>query len=175
MQLNTSAIWSMHRGAWFFLQPVSHATAVLQRVPAGAVELPPEIGQRLGARKSCWLRFDASPALTTPMQRQGVWAVGDAAVSFDPMGGDGTGHALRGAVLLAACLVAVTGGEPLEKVAEHYEGRIRSAYADHLARCSELYRTGSLAAMAVRNTKPEDLRSDSDRYRLVRTRLVARA
>lgn len=69
----------------------------------------------------------------------GWLAVGDRAFAPDPICGDGVGYALRGAVLAAAAIRAITSGAPPCQILSHYERRIQRASSSHLRYLRELY------------------------------------
>lgn len=69
-------------------------------------------------------------------------ACGGAAVAFDPLSGDGTGHALREGILAAAVVRAVHRGLDPEALLAHYRTRILAAFQKHLAACLVFYNSG---------------------------------
>lgn len=75
------------------------------------------------------------PALCGP----GWLACGSAAISFDPLCGEGAGHAVREAILASAVLTAIARGEPEELLLAHYSTRILSAFLRHLETCRTFY------------------------------------
>jgi hypothetical protein len=75
---------------------------------------------------ACAPRFRSEPARSTWL------AAGDAALSFDPLCGDGTGQALRCGLLAAAVIAAIKQGEPEEGCLTHYRYRLRRAMLAHL-------------------------------------------
>jgi 2-polyprenyl-6-methoxyphenol hydroxylase-like FAD-dependent oxidoreductase len=82
----------------------------------------------------CAPRFRSEPT-------RSAWiAAGDAALSFDPLCGDGTGQALRCGLLAAAVLGAISQGEPESDCLAHYRYRLRRAMLAHLRATIGYYR-----------------------------------
>jgi hypothetical protein len=86
--------------------------------------------------------FTASPRMVTPLGGEGWIACGSAAMAFDPLCGDGTAHAVREAILACAVIRAADGGEGLEGLLSHYEGRLTAGFQRHLTQCREFYSSG---------------------------------
>ncbi|MEV7523828.1 hypothetical protein [Streptomyces sp. NPDC091371] len=85
-------------------------------------------------------RLHPAPALTpTDELPHGLLTVGAGAIRYDPLSGTGTAQALRTAVLAAAVIDADAGGTPAAALCRHYTARLRAAFNEHLATCSELY------------------------------------
>lgn len=81
----------------------------------------------------------AAAGLHPPLAEPGRLRVGDRGISVDPLCGDGTGYALRTALLACACIAAIEDGEPQSAVLAHYETRLRAAYSAHLQSCLGFY------------------------------------
>ena len=64
---------------------------------------------------------------------------GDALIALDPLRGDGTGHAARGALLAQACIGAVEDGGDPERIHAHFRERMRAVWVSHLTGCAEAY------------------------------------
>jgi hypothetical protein len=77
-----------------------------------------------------------APRLASTLCAANRIAAGDAALTLDPLRGDGTGFALRGALLAQAVIAAID--EP--RSVAHYEKRIRSVFLAHLRGCIGHYR-----------------------------------
>ena len=73
--------------------------------------------------------------------------VGDAAMALDPLRGDGSGFALRGALLAQAVIAAINAGLAREACFEHYEQRLQNVFLSHLRGCSAHYRTARYASI----------------------------
>ncbi len=69
----------------------------------------------------------------------GWLACGSAAMALDPLCGDGSGHAVREAILATAVIRA--GAEPA--MLEHYQARLRLAFERHLSLCRSYYSSGN--------------------------------
>jgi hypothetical protein len=83
------------------------------------------------------------PDLSEGSLKGGSWlACGTAAVSFDPVCGEGAGHALREAILANAVIQASLAGSDDAELTRHYRTRIIAGFARHLQTCVELYTSG---------------------------------
>lgn len=67
--------------------------------------------------------------------------IGDRALTFDPVCGDGTGQSIKSALLATATLNAHVMGEPTDKLLEHYYSRHLFAFSSHLRLCADYYST----------------------------------
>lgn len=147
-QVNRCAMETLEWG-WAFLLPVGDAKADLQFVSVPGDVLQPEPEQvvaqsrMLGsavAEIDSWLDPIASmPKFHPAPARPGRLAVGEAALSFDPISGDGVGHALRGAVLAATTLDDIARGHSSSACIARYAETLRRAMTHHLEICLKLY------------------------------------
>jgi hypothetical protein len=87
--------------------------------------------------------FPAHPRIADPLCGPGWLACGSAAMAFDPICGDGTGNAVREAILASAVIRAATRGEPLEPLLAHYRTRLIAGFRRHLELALQFYRTGN--------------------------------
>jgi flavin-dependent dehydrogenase len=126
----------------------------------------------VGAARS---RFAVHPGFAAQMSGSGWLACGAAALRFDPLCGEGTGHALREAILASAVLKAHAGGESWPEICALYEARLRAGFRRHLEQCLALYESGGTSAWwqeqadGLRNALAAlpALRPPPSRYRLV--------
>jgi 2-polyprenyl-6-methoxyphenol hydroxylase-like FAD-dependent oxidoreductase len=174
---------------WLFTAPVDRDRALVQLMIPASGEVPDLLrcaiaGSHLARALIADLHPDhwtwaAAPAFRDPSPSVQCLRVGDAAFAVDPICGDGTGHAIRGALLAAAVLNAVEEGGDPEALRAHYQRRLRYAFVSHLQACVEIYATlpqRSLWApeveqmsIALRAIDDEGLSGDSFCYRLVGT------
>jgi flavin-dependent dehydrogenase len=127
--------------------------------------------------------WDAAPAFDDPWPTPRTIRVGDAVMAFDPICGDGTGHAIRGALLAAAAVDATERGGDAAGVRRHYVARLRLAWAGHLRTCCRVYAsldagglwTGEIARMSgVLSTSAAWVpAAEALRFRLLGSRLVS--
>jgi len=96
---------------------------------------------RGGVGKSA--EFPAWPRIADPLCAPGWLACGGAAMAFDPICGDGTGNAMREAILASAVVRAAGRGEPVESLLAHYRARLIAGFRRHLAMALEFYRAGN--------------------------------
>ncbi len=136
------------RQAWAFLTPIGSRRALVQAMVPGPVHDPVRflgrllhetgLGAQLAGSPATATVVPAAPQLLAPPCEPGWFAVGSAAVQFDPLSGSGAAQAVRTAILAAA---AIERGDSAQRVREHYAARLRVAYTDHLRRCLSLYRS----------------------------------
>ena len=143
------AVESLENG-WLFLLPLGQQRVALQAVipkrPHDCEQTFDELlsQSRLIARhiravtgnpkmQVCAPRFTWQPACS------GWLATGDAALSFDPICGDGSGQAIRCGLLAAAVIHAIQHGEPEEACLAHYRRRLARAFWVHLKGTTSFY------------------------------------
>jgi 2-polyprenyl-6-methoxyphenol hydroxylase-like FAD-dependent oxidoreductase len=146
----TSFVESLNEG-WVHVAPLDSTRALVQAMIAAPPRTSPTamLQELLAATRSAknvideFLSpaavFPAAPAMRDPVCEPGWIAVGDAALSFDPLSGSGTGHALRGAILASAVVHGTASGLPLDRCLAHYTWRLRRAAVDHLTHCARFY------------------------------------
>jgi hypothetical protein len=134
-------IESLENG-WLFLMPGEGGWLLAVGAPAEcllaasrlvAVQIG-ELGRRLGD-------FPAYPRISQPLGAPGWLACGTAALAFDPLCGDGTGHAIREAILASAAIRAGADGDTADLVT-HYQSRLLAGFQRHLEICLSYYDTG---------------------------------
>ncbi len=138
------AIESLEDG-WLFMIPESAARAWLIAVGA-----PPDvllsqsrlIADRVGDAVGAAAVFPAYPRVLDGLCGPGWLACGSAALGFDPIAGDGTGAAIREAILASAVVRAAAAGGDVDSLLEHYRTRILAGFYRHLTLCREFYRNG---------------------------------
>jgi len=72
--------------------------------------------------------------------------VGDAAMTLDPMSGNGIGSGLRSAILAAAVLDAARRETMPQACFDHYAQRLRDALRSHVRTCVDFYGRAANAA-----------------------------
>ena len=149
-QLNRCWIESIEDIGWLFLAPCSERQGILQ----GMIPQPSSncvtklesflahsqyISPLIQSLSSTSKLFAAFPCLTWPFCGNGWLAVGDAAISLDPLSGDGTGYGLRGAILASSILNAVIAKEAVDDCLNHYQQRLARTFMTHLDTCFNYY------------------------------------
>jgi hypothetical protein len=86
--------------------------------------------------------FASNPRIADSLCAPGWLACGTAALGFDPLCGDGAGHAVREAILACAAARAVIAGADVDSVLAHYRSRLVAGFYRHLKLCEEFYRSG---------------------------------
>jgi hypothetical protein len=66
-------------------------------------------------------------------------AVGEAAITFDPILGDGVGHAIRSALLARSVMAAIASGANERDCLAHYRSRLAHAFVQHLRNSAAHY------------------------------------
>jgi hypothetical protein len=87
-------------------------------------------------------KFPAHPRIADPLCGEGWLACGTAALGFDPLCGDGTGNAVREAILVSAAVRAIADGADVSAVLAHYRARLLGGFARHLEICQDFYSRG---------------------------------
>jgi hypothetical protein len=130
----TDACWieSVDRG-WLFLLPgwllaVGEASLDQSKLITGQIT---SIGEPVG-------RFPAYPRISDPLCGDDWLACGSAAMTFDPICGDGVGNAIREAILATAVIRASAQGE-VESLHAHYRTRLTAGFLKHLELCRPFY------------------------------------
>ena len=93
----------------------------------------------------------SAPILTAPRIRDclggpGWLTCGSAAILFDPICGEGTGNAIREALLASAVIEAASRGEDVTALLQHYQSRLTLGFLRHLHTCAQFYSTGGTGA-----------------------------
>ena len=141
-----AACWmeSLDRG-WLFLIGNAPGAGWLLAVGDGAQE---SIGKSrlISGQIACFGReagsFSSSPRIVSPLCGDDWFACGSAAMTFDPICGDGTAHAVREAILAAAVIRAIEDGGNAASLLAHYEARLMAGFRKHLELCLSFYRSG---------------------------------
>ena len=147
-----SACWieSVEDG-WLFLFTTGDDGAWLLAVGDSSSSLLSQsrlISSRIDSDVVFGSEFPASPRIADPLatghvdRGGGVICCGSAALGFDPVCGDGSGNALREAILACAVVRAAIAGEPVSEALNHYSGRLLAGFLRHLQLCRNFYETG---------------------------------
>jgi hypothetical protein len=134
---------------WLFLIPISPETGWLLSVgekPEALLDRSHVVGEQIEASTRAGGEFPAYPRIADPVCGEGWLACGTAAMAFDPLCGDGTGHAVREAILAAAVIRALANGASAGDVLEHYRTRLHAGFKRHLELCREFYSAGHRGA-----------------------------
>ena len=135
-------------GGWMYMAPSSKGTLVQLITTVAETELARNIAVKAitqalpSSSYSCLSldsephQFDASPRLNKARNKDTV-IIGDQAMALDPISGDGIGHILRAAVLLASLIKG--GHHNTVSGINIYYARLRRTYISHLATCEKYY------------------------------------
>ena len=144
-------------GGWLFLIPRGLGRGALQAVFAGDVADPGADLQRLLAHSRVMsllieeivddhAGFVAMPRLAAEPCTSRSIVVGDAAMTLDPMSGNGIGSGLKSALLAAAVLDAARRETVPQACFDHYAQRLRDAQRSHVRTCIDFYGRSAHAA-----------------------------
>ena len=86
--------------------------------------------------------FPSHPRIAEPLCEPGWLACGTAGLGFDPLCGDGTGHAVREAILASAVVRAAIEGAHVDALVAHYRARLTAGFKRHLEACRQFYQAG---------------------------------
>jgi flavin-dependent dehydrogenase len=129
---------------WLFLIPTSGGDAWLLSVGATPLALleRSRLRAHIQTARTSGAEFPAYPRIVWPLAEPGQICCGAAALAFDPLCGDGTGHAIREGILAAAVVQVADGGADLVGVLEHYSARLLAGFRRHLDVCQSFYMSG---------------------------------
>ena len=134
----TCWIESVENG-WLFLIPHSPGEGWLLSVGHAPLDSSRIIAAQIATANLAAAEFPAYLRILHPLGDAGWLACGTAAMVFDPLCGDGTGNAVREAILAAAVIRA---SGPMEDVLEHYRRRLLAGFLRHLDQCRQFYLRG---------------------------------
>ena len=129
---------------WLFLIP-NRSQGWLLAVGGSPAELLDQstcVSSQIGAVPSTSAEFSCQPRIAEPLCADHWVACGTAAVSFDPICGDGTGNAAREAILACAAVRAVMEGADPQSVLSHYRLRVQAGLIRHLHAVRAFYDSG---------------------------------
>jgi hypothetical protein len=171
---------------WLFLFPVRGASACLISVGGPAPSLIAEsrlIAAQVEAPITSATEFPAYPRILSELCGSGWLACGTAAMTFDPLCGEGVANAVREAILASAVIRAAVPGSDLESLLTHYNARLISGFLRHLQVCHHYYSNGGtgpfwsselqLLRRGIESLSTRLHPQPSPRYRLVGFDLVA--
>jgi len=131
---------------WLFLIPTSPASGWLVSIGGPHEILLAEsrlIADQVAVSGPAGATFPAYPAIADPLCAPGWLACGAAALSFDPLCGDGTGNAVREAILASAVIRAAIAEDNVDGLLSHYRSRLTAGFARHLELCRGFYISGN--------------------------------
>jgi hypothetical protein len=131
---------------WLFLIPNSSVSGWLVSIGSPHDVLLAEsrlIADRVAVSGLSGASFAAYPAIVDPVCAPGWLACGAAALSFDPICGDGTGNAVREAILASAVIRAAVAGDNVDRLLSHYRSRLTAGFTRHLELCRGFYISGN--------------------------------
>ena len=143
----TAWVESLSNG-WLFLLPAeSHGWLLsVGGPPQSLLEESSLIRPQISCIAAEGQTFSSHPRIAEPICGPGWLACGSAAFGFDPLCGDGSGHAAREAILASAVVRAAGQGGSIGDLTAHYRARLLAGLHRHLATCAEFYRSGGTSA-----------------------------
>jgi hypothetical protein len=141
----SDACWieSLENG-WLFLLPgLTSAWLLSVGGPAeGLLTHSRMVGAQIESLGASAGQFPAYPRISDPLCGEGWLACGSAAMAFDPICGDGTGNAIREAILACAVVRALAKRAENDQqgaLFEHFRIRLLAGFLKHLELCREFY------------------------------------
>jgi hypothetical protein len=145
-EAKTTTCWieSLDEG-WLFLIPNPPEHGWLLAIGA-APEVLASVSRLVARQIAAWGNpssdIPSYVRIAEPLGGPGWLACGTAAMTFDPICGDGAAHAIREAILAVAVVRAALGGGDVPALLAHYEARLTAACRRHLALCRGFYQSG---------------------------------
>jgi len=130
---------------WLFLLPFSENEASLITSgyePTRVIEESRLVVPRLSSELSLTGAVSIAPKIARMLHQDKMILTGSAAMRFDPLCGEGAGHAVREAYLTVAVIRAALRGVTVDDLLDHYSRRLRQAFLRHLVICSSFYSSG---------------------------------
>ena len=129
---------------WLFLLPGAEGGWLLSVGDLSESQLTDSrlIAKQIAEVDGVGASFPSHPRIADPLCGAGWLACGTAALAFDPLCGDGAGHAVREAILASAVVRAASAGGDVNALLMHYHARLLGGFAKHLQVCREFYKTG---------------------------------
>jgi hypothetical protein len=132
---------------WLFLISTSPTAGWLISVgSANLLEQSKVIAPQIASSTATSGAFPAYPRMLDPLCATGWLACGTAAMTFDPLCGDGTGNAVRESILAVAVIRAAAAGESSEPLLAHYRARLTAGMLRHLELCRAFYESANRGA-----------------------------
>jgi hypothetical protein len=134
---------------WLFLLATGGGTGSLIGVGTAVEALLAEsrlVGRQIKRVRAVLGEFVAYPRTAAALCGPGWLACGSAAMTFDPLCGEGAGNAAREAILACAAVRAIAGGQSEEEILAEYSLRLRLGFLRHLENCREFYRRDAASA-----------------------------
>jgi hypothetical protein len=104
------------------------------------------IQPQIREHEDTFFEFAAYPRILSTLCGKGWLACGTAAMSFDPLCGEGAGNAVREAILASAAVQSLLAGCAEEEILAEYSLRLKLGFLRHLEHCREFYRRGCSTA-----------------------------
>lgn len=135
------------REGWLFLLPTHSNAATLIATgldPQELLKASQLIAPLLAGVSSPFISAPAHPRIADPLCGPGWLSCGSAALAFDPLCGEGTGHAVREAILASAVLRRLKSGADRDPspLLHHFRQRMIAGIRKHLETCGDFYESG---------------------------------
>jgi hypothetical protein len=130
---------------WLFLLPTGRGSGSLISVGEGFHPLLGRsrlIQDQIESLTGPISQFSAYPRMLSTLCGERWLACGTAAISFDPLCGEGAGNAVREAILAAAVIRAISARFAVAELLALYSSRLTIGFLRHLEICQDFYRSG---------------------------------
>ncbi len=130
------------RDGWLFLLAAGDGSAFMISVglpPGDMLEQSRLVAAQIDTQGATLAEFPSYPRILTELTGPDWLACGSAAMSFDPVCGEGAGNAAREAILASAVVAAILNGEDRHAVLAHYRSRLLGGFLRHLEISLDFY------------------------------------
>ena len=130
---------------WLFLLPTGRGIGSLISVgedPQSLLERSHLIEDQIESLTGPISQFSAYPRMLSTLCGESWLACGTAAISFDPLCGEGAGNAVREAILAVAVIRAICAGFAVAELLALYSSRLTIGFLRHLEICQDFYSSG---------------------------------
>lgn len=151
LPVNAECRMIMSRNYWIFFFPVNNESAIVQVMhPHGLSIRFEEIADVILNKTGISLEnlnhtgnliFNAAPRILRSVCENREIPIGQSIAKYDPIAGDGTGHALRSADWACKIILSALQGNDFENLLQQYHRSIKHHFIEHHATCQGIYKS----------------------------------
>ena len=142
---NTACWIEAVEDGWLFLSPSTDGKGWLLATghsPEDLLSQSRYIAPRIRSEGARSISFETAPGLHAPLLGNDWLVCGGAALTFDPICGDGTAQAVREAILASAVCTGIIEDGDRQSLLTHYESMLLASMRRHLRISASFYDTG---------------------------------